>query len=52
MFKFTVEQLKYYNHSILQKMNEVRNELKIKDGNNVDVFPAVNATAVELDTYS
>lgn len=32
-FKFTVEQLNYYNDSILQKMNEVRKELKIKDDN-------------------
>lgn len=30
-FKFTVEQLNYYNDSILQKMNDVRKELKIKD---------------------
>ena len=30
-FKFTVEQLNYYNDSILQKMNEVRKELKVKD---------------------
>ena len=33
VFKFTVEQLNYYNDSILQKMNEVRKELKIKDDN-------------------
>lgn len=33
VFKFTVEQLNYYNDSILQKMNEVRKELKIKDKN-------------------
>lgn len=33
VFKFTVEQLNYYNDSILQKMNDVRKELKIKDGN-------------------
>ena len=32
-FKFTVEQLNYYNDSILQKMNNVRKELKIKDDN-------------------
>lgn len=32
-FKFTVEQLNYYNDSILQKMNDVRKELKIKDSN-------------------
>lgn len=31
VFKFTVEQLNYYNDSILEKMNEVRKELKIKD---------------------
>lgn len=30
-FKFTVEQLNYYNDSILEKMNEVRKELDIKD---------------------
>lgn len=46
VFKFTVEQLNYYNDSILKKMNEVRKELKIKDGNNAEVFPAVNTTAV------
>lgn len=32
-FKFTIEQLNYYNDSILQKMNEVRKELNIKDDN-------------------
>ena len=32
-FKFTIEQLNYYNDSILQKMNNVRKELKIKDKN-------------------
>lgn len=31
VFKFTVEQLNYYNDSILEKMNEVRKELGIKD---------------------
>lgn len=30
-FKFTIEQLNYYNDSILQRMNDVRKELKIKD---------------------
>lgn len=33
VFKFTVEQLNYYNDSVLQKMNDVRKELKIKDKN-------------------
>ena len=51
-FKFTVEQLNYYNDSILQKMNDVRKELKIKYGNNAETFQEVNATAVEFDTYS
>ena len=31
VFKFTVEQLNYYNDSILQKMNDVRKELSVKD---------------------
>lgn len=33
VFRFTIEQLNYYNDSILQKMNKVRKELKIKDDN-------------------
>ena len=33
VFKFTIEQLNHYNDSTLQKMNEVRKELKIKDKN-------------------
>ena len=33
-------------------MNDVRKELKIKDSNNAEIFPAVNTTAVEFDTYS
>ena len=34
VFKLTVEQLNYYNDSILKKMNDVMKELKIKDFNN------------------
>ena len=30
-FQFTVEQLEYFNDSLLVKMNEVRKELRIKD---------------------
>lgn len=37
VFKFTIEQLNYYNDSILQKMNDVRKELKIKDKNLVQM---------------
>ena len=32
-FKFTIEQLNYYNDSILEKMNDVRKKLKIRDNN-------------------
>ena len=32
-FKFTIEPLNHYNDSILQKMNDVRKELKIRDNN-------------------
>lgn len=33
VYKYTIDQLNYYNDSILQKMNEVRKELNIKDSN-------------------
>ena len=33
VFKFTIEQLGYYNDSVLQEMNKVKGELKIKDKN-------------------
>lgn len=31
VFQFTVEQLEYFNDSLIMKMNEVKKELKIKD---------------------
>lgn len=31
VFRLTIEQLSYYNDSLMNKMNEVREELKIKD---------------------
>ena len=31
IFKFTIEQLGYYNDSVLQEMNKVKKELKVKD---------------------
>lgn len=52
VFKFTVEQLNYYNGSILQKMNDVRKELKIIDGNNAEIFQAITTTEAEFETYS
>lgn len=33
-------------------MNEVRKKLKIKNFNNTEIFPAVNITVVEYDTYT
>ena len=33
VFKFTVDQLTYYNDSLIQSMEKVRKELKIKDKN-------------------
>lgn len=32
-FQFTIEQLEYFNDSLIMKMNNVRKELKIKDDN-------------------
>ena len=33
VFQFTVDQLEYYNDSLLTKMNDVRKELEVKDKN-------------------
>lgn len=49
VFKFTVEQLNYYNDSILQKMNDVRKELKIKD-NNLKQMQYLLSEATKKDT--
>ena len=49
VFKFTVEQLNYYNDSILQKMNEVRKELKIKD-NNLKQMQYLSSVSTKKDT--
>ena len=49
VFKFTVEQLNYYNDSILQKMNEVTKELKIKD-NNLKQMQYLLSKAQRVDT--
>ena len=48
-FKFTVEQLNYYNDSILQKMNDVRKELKIKD-NKLKSLSYINSVIKKRDT--
>lgn len=49
VFKFTVEQLNYYNDSILQKMNDVRKELKIKD-NKLKSLSYMNSVIEKRDT--
>lgn len=49
VFKFTVEQLNYYNDSILEKMNEVRKELKIK-GDNLKQMQYLLSEATKKDT--
>lgn len=33
VFEFTINQLNYYNDSILQRMNDIRRELKVRDKN-------------------
>ena len=33
-------------------MNDTRKELKIKDFNNTELFPAINTSEVEFDIYS
>ena len=49
VFKFTVEQLNYYNDSILQKMNDVRKELRIKD-DNLKQMQYLLSEAIKKDT--
>lgn len=49
VFKFTIEQLNHYNDSILQKMNEVRKELKIK-GKNLKQMQYLLSEAQKKDT--
>ena len=49
VFKFTMEQLNYYNDSILQKMNDVRKELKIKD-NKLKSLSYINSVIEKRDT--
>lgn len=49
VFKFTVKQLNYYNDSILQKMNDVRKELKIK-GKNLKQMQYLLSVSAKKDT--
>lgn len=49
VFQLTVEQLNYYNDSILQKMNEVRKGLEIKD-KNLKAMQYMLSEAAKTDT--
>lgn len=49
VFKFTVEQLNYYNDSILQKMNDVKKELRIK-GNDLKQMQYLLSVSTKKDT--
>lgn len=50
-FKFTIEQLSYYNDSLLQKMNDVRKELNIKD-NDLKQMQYLLSEASKKDTIT
>lgn len=48
-FRFTVEQLNYYNDSLINRMNEIRKELNIKD-KNLKSLQYIASTASKTDT--
>ena len=49
LLNFTVEQLNYYNDSILNKMNDLRKELKIKDKELLSLY-YLNSQITKIDT--
>jgi hypothetical protein len=49
VFKLTIEQLNYYNDSIIQKMNQVRESLNIKD-KNLKSLQYIKTTSIKTDT--
>lgn len=49
LLNFTVEQLNYYNDSILNKMNDLRKELKIKDKKLLSLY-YLNSQITKIDT--
>lgn len=52
VYKYTIEQLSYYKDSLVQKMNSIRKELKIKDKNLVGVqYIASNVTKVDTVVF-
>ena len=49
VFQFTIDQLNYYNDSLLQEMNNVRKELNIKD-KNLNTIEYINSVINKIDT--
>lgn len=49
VFKFTIEQLNYYKDSILEDINKVRKELKIKD-DNLKSLSYIKSVSTKKDT--
>lgn len=49
VFKFTIDQLNYYNDSILEEMNNVRKQLKIKD-KDVKQIQYISSVVTKTDT--
>lgn len=49
VYKYTIDQLNSYNDSILQKMNEVRKELKIKSSN-LTSLQYISSVSTKRDT--
>lgn len=53
VYKFTVEQLSYYNDSILFKLDSIRKELKVKDKNLLALqYSKVEATRKDTIVFS
>lgn len=49
IFQFTIDQLNYYNDSLLQEMNNIRKDLKIKD-KNLNTIAFINSVITKTDT--
>nr|DAR02365.1 MAG TPA: hypothetical protein [Crassvirales sp.] len=50
VFKLTVDQLNYYNDSILEEMNRIRKELNIKD-KDLQALQYLKTTTTKTDTF-
>lgn len=49
VFQFTIDQLNYYNDSLLQEMNNIRKDLNIKD-KNLNTVTFINSVITKTDT--